>query len=91
MRLAALTLMGALGLAASAVSANATPIAPALGGQQASNIVDVRWGCGRGFHPNRWGRCVPYRWSYNRGYRPYYRYYGGGYYPHWRYRNWYGY
>ncbi|WP_416361809.1 GCG_CRPN prefix-to-repeats domain-containing protein [Mesorhizobium sp. AR02] len=22
---------------------------------------NVRYGCGRGWHPNRWGRCVPNR------------------------------
>ena len=30
----------------------AQPAAPAL-------VEHVRWGCGIGWHPNRWGRCVP--------------------------------
>ena len=38
--------------------------------QQAANIVQVAGGCGRGFHPNRWGRCVPNRYGYY-GPRPY--------------------
>ncbi len=30
------------------------PAAPAL-------VEHVRWGCGIGWHPNHWGRCVPNR------------------------------
>jgi hypothetical protein len=67
MRIAAFTLVGALGLAVSAVSANAAPTIPALATPQASNIVQAAGGCGRGFHPNRSGRCVPIRYGY---YRP---------------------
>src|SRR4051794_41896447 len=61
MRLAALTLVGAVGLAIGAVSANAAPAVPNLGPQDASNIVQVAGGCGPGFHP------VPGHWSRWRG------------------------
>ena len=78
MRMTAAILVGALGVAASAVSANAAPIlAPA--NQHDTNIVQVAGGCGPGLHPNRWGRCVPNRYSYY-GPRPYW----GGAYRGWR-------
>jgi hypothetical protein len=70
MHVAALALVGALGFAASAVSVSAAPPVPNLDTPQASNIVQVAGGCGRGFHPNRWGRCVPNRYGYY-GPRPY--------------------
>ncbi len=58
------------GLAASVGTSSAMNVAPLAPG--ASPLVqDVRWGCGPGWQPNRWGRCVPVR-------RPYYGY-GGGY------------
>jgi hypothetical protein len=75
MRVAAMAFVGALGLAASAVSASAAPSVPNLDAQQASNIVQVAGGCGPAFHPNRWGRCVPNRYGYDRP-RAYWR---GGY------------
>jgi hypothetical protein len=74
MRSAVLVLAGALGLMAAATLANAAPAVPSSGTQQASNIVQIAGGCGPGFHPNRWGRCVPFRYGY--GPRPYWR---GGY------------
>jgi hypothetical protein len=79
MRLSALTLLGALGLAISSVSASAAPAALVLDTQRGANIVQVAGGCGWGLHPNRWGRCVPNRYGYG-GARPNYRgrYYGGG-------------
>ena len=87
MRRSALTVIGAIALAASAVPASAAPIAPAPVTEQASNIVDVAGGCGRGLHPNRWGRCVPNRYAYYRV-RPYWQpypyapgYYGDGHEP----------
>jgi hypothetical protein len=81
MRMAALTLIGALGFAASVVSTNAAPVMPTPATLQASNIVQAAGGCGRGFHPNRWGRCVPNRYGYY-GPRPHWRgYYGQGYGP----------
>jgi hypothetical protein len=83
MRIAALSLVGAVGLAASALSASAAPIAPPAAPPQA-NIVQVAGGCGWGFHPNHWGRCAPNRGYYrpHASWRPYWRgYYGGGYVP----------
>jgi hypothetical protein len=79
MRLSALTLIGALGLAVSSVTASAAPIAPALDIHRGANIVQVAGGCSWGLHPNRWGRCVSNRYGYARP-RPYYRggYYRGG-------------
>ena len=91
MRVAAIVFVGALALAASAVSASAAPAIPDLGTSAgSSNIVDVAGGCGRWFHPNRWGRCVP---NDRYGYRSHWenRYYGGGYDSPWRYRYRYGY
>ncbi|OLE19033.1 MAG: hypothetical protein AUG50_04745 [Betaproteobacteria bacterium 13_1_20CM_3_63_8] len=90
MRVSALLVAGALALGVSAVSANAAPAVPDLGVTAGSaNIVEAAFGCGRGFHPNHWGRCVPNRWSYNRGWND--RYYGGGYERPWRHRYNYGY
>jgi len=66
------------------------PVAPVPSPDNKQGIIQVWGGCGWGFHPNRWGHCVPNRWGYD---RPYWRhhYYGGGYYPYWRQRYWYGY
>lgn len=63
----------ALAGAASVGAAQAFPLygAPAVA---ASPIIEARWPCGPGWHPNPWGRCVP-----NGGY-----YYGG---PGWGYRH----
>ena len=71
MRIAAMTLVAAIGLGATALSASAAPLAPALPTPQASNIVLVAGGCGWGLHPDPWGRCVPNRYGYHRPYRPY--------------------
>ncbi len=78
MRTAAMGLIGALALVAAA-SANAAPAAPAPAGQQ--NIIAVAGGCGGGFHPNRWDRCVPNRYGYYRAYPRWGGFYGGGYGP----------
>jgi hypothetical protein len=87
MRIAALGLVGAIGLAVSALSANAAPLAPAAVPPQASNIVQAAVGCGWGFHHNRWGHCIAYHHRHYRPYaywRPHWRgYYGGGYGPWW--------
>ena len=103
MRLAALTLVAALGTAVAAMSANAAPVAPNRHDEAVSNIVQVRGGCGWGFHRTHHGFCAPDRYSYVRpncgwGFHFNHRgicvpngpvYYGGGYYrPH---RYWYGY
>ena len=81
MRLSALTLIGAFGLAATALSAQAAPVVPTPEAHQASGIVQVWGGCGPG------GRPVPGHWSQWRGTwvpphcAPSYGggYYGGGY------------
>ncbi len=86
MRLTILTLAAALGLAASALSAQAAPAVP-LRGDHASAIVKVWGGCGPGGHPvpGHWSRwrgwvpphCAP-NWGPYAGYRPYWgwhRYY----------------
>ena len=78
MRIAALTLIGALGLATSAVSTQAAPVMPSPGTPPASNIVQAAGGCGWGLHPNRWGHCVPNRYGYARPYPHWRGYYGGG-------------
>jgi hypothetical protein len=87
MRGSALILVGAIAFAASAVSASAAPTAPTPVTEQTSNIVAVAGGCGRGLHPNRWGRCIPNRYAYYRP-RPYWQpypvwpgYYGDGHEP----------
>ena len=88
MHIAALSLVGAVCLAASAMAANAAPAVPSPFNQGQANIVQVAGGCGPAFHPNRWGRCVPNRYGYY-GARPYWRgYYGGGYGGGYAYRGW---
>jgi hypothetical protein len=90
MRIATVAFAGAIALAASSMGASAAPAAPDLGLSAGSgNIVEAALGCGRGFHPNRWGRCVPNGYSYRPRFEN--RYYGGGYYRDWRYRHRYGY
>jgi hypothetical protein len=81
MRTTALTLIGALSLAASTSAANAAPVAPGPVIPQASNVVETAGSCGWHFHLNRWGHCVPNRYGYYTP-RPYWHeYYGGGYGP----------
>jgi hypothetical protein len=91
MRFARLTLIGALSLAAVAVSsARAAPLVPDLAVPAKPGIVQVWGGCGWGFHPvpahwSRWrGGWVPPHCAPHRG--PYGPYAGWG--PHWRYRYW---
>ncbi|MEI9420363.1 hypothetical protein O7A70_04125 [Mesorhizobium sp. Cs1299R1N1] len=59
----------------------AQPAAPAL-------IEHVAWGCGPGWHPNPWGRCVPNRVVVY----PRYRYWHGpayyGWHPHRHWHRW---
>ncbi len=86
MRIAALALFGALGIAITVTAADAAPAATAAV-PHASDIVPVSGGCGRGFHRDPWGNCVANRWGYYRPYayrQPYwpgYYYYGDGYEP----------
>ena len=47
--------VGALG--ASAAPANGDAISQSA--EQTSSVTKVWGGCGRGWHRNRWGRCVP--------------------------------
>ena len=87
MRLAALTLIGSLALAAASASANAAPAIPNLAAPTAANLVQVSGGCGPAYHPDAWGYCVPnnYGYGYGGGYGggSYGPHYGWGYYhPH---------
>ncbi len=95
MRLAALTLIGILGVAAAAMPARAAPVILDPGNQHDPGIVKVWGGCGPGLRP------VPGHWTRWRGWvpphcapirRPW-GFYGGGYYgaPYWYGRRWYGY
>jgi hypothetical protein len=88
MRLATVTLISTLGLAAFAGTAKATSLVPGLAASPAPDIVQVRDGCGRGFHPvpgywDRWRHhwvpphCVP-NWERYGG-RPYDRHYPDAY------------
>jgi hypothetical protein len=84
MRMAALSLIGGVCLAVSAMAANGAPSMPSPVGRPGANIVEAAGGCGLGLHPNPWGRCIPNRSGYY-GARPAWRgYYGGGY----AYRGW---
>lgn len=42
-------------------TASAMPITPQA---PAPLVQSVAWGCGMGWHPNPWGRCVPNRPAY---------------------------
>ncbi|MBZ9813271.1 GCG_CRPN prefix-to-repeats domain-containing protein [Mesorhizobium sp. CA7] len=61
----------ALGGTAAASAASAMPIAPVT--PSPALVEHVAWGCGPGWHPNHWGRCVPNRRVIYPGY-----YYWGG-------------
>ncbi|TPI45838.1 hypothetical protein FJ417_32280 [Mesorhizobium sp. B3-1-7] len=61
----------AIGGTAAASAASAMPIAPAA--PAPALIERVAWGCGPGWQPNHWGRCVPNRRVIYPGY-----YYWGG-------------
>ncbi|WP_425332122.1 GCG_CRPN prefix-to-repeats domain-containing protein, partial [Rhodoblastus acidophilus] len=54
--------------------AGAMPLAGAAPAASAP-VEQAAWGCGPGWHPNPWGRCVPNR-----------RYWGGG--PYYGPRRW---
>jgi hypothetical protein len=89
MRLAALTFIGAIGLA---MSANAAPVMPAAPAKAEETGIVKIWGpCGWGFHPTPWGYCVPNRYGYYRPYRHWGGYYGGGYHRYWHNHRWHGY
>ena len=83
MRVAALALLGAFGMAAAlVVPAKAAPVVPAMPAPGVSDIIQVAQACGHRFHRNHRGLCVPNRsyrpYAYHRRYRPYGYYYGGG-------------
>ena len=79
MRSAIMTAVAALGLMTMTNAGSAAPVVHSLGVEQDTAIVQVAGGCGRGWHPNRWGRCVPNRYGYYRAYP--YPYYGDRYQP----------
>lgn len=62
----ALALVGAM---AAGASASAMSVGPAVA-DKSPLLQDVRDGCGRGYRPNDWGRCVPERYQprYDNGY-----------------------
>ncbi len=55
-------------LGAGLVAAEAMPVAKAAG--VSAPVDHVRFGCGPGWHPNPWGRCVPNRGPVRRGWGP---------------------
>jgi hypothetical protein len=59
-KIALATAISAGALAFSALPSSAMPIAP-LSAPNALPVQTVAWGCGVGWHPNPWGRCVPNR------------------------------
>jgi hypothetical protein len=87
--LAAIAAAGALGAGFIApAQANAMPMVTAR--VDGVPLIKVRNGCGRGWHLNRWGRCVrnhhryyPYRSYGLYGYAPYYYGWSRPYYRPW--------
>lgn len=80
MRLAKEIALAAAFAVGTTAAVSAAPLVPSLASEQVTNIVQVAGGCGRGWHPNRWGRCAPnryYGYGYGYGYG-YYRPYGYG-------------
>jgi hypothetical protein len=85
--MAAIIAAGALGAGIGMTAqAGAMPM-PAVHADGAP-LVKIRNGCGRGWHLNRWGRCVPYRryhshrhygWHHREWRRPHHR--------HWRHHH----
>lgn len=61
-----------LGLTMIAAPASALPVDRSLGAKDQAPLVDVRYGCRRGYTPNRRGYCVPLR-RWDRRTAPYYR------------------
>jgi hypothetical protein len=72
MRRSALFLVAAIGVALSAVSAKAAPVAPVQATGPTAGIVQIAGRCGWGLHLVRGGRCVPNRYGYYRP-RPYWQ------------------
>jgi len=49
------------GTVATAAASSAMPLAPLAQPAAPVLVEHVAWGCGPGWHPNHWGRCVPNR------------------------------
>jgi len=91
-----------MGLFATVQTSSAMTIAPASQERAASTLLqDIRYGCGAGWTPNRYGRCVrigryyapryyaPRYYYAPRHYAPRYGYYPRyHYYPRYRYYRW---
>ncbi len=76
-QIAAIATLGLPGLATAATSASAMPLG--TGAPAAAPLVQqVDWGCGPGWRPNIWGRCVPEYPVYSYGWRRPVYYYGWG-------------
>jgi hypothetical protein len=58
---AAAATLAVSGTVATAATSNAMPIVSVARPAAPALVEHVRWGCGIGWHPNRWGRCVPNR------------------------------
>jgi hypothetical protein len=94
MKLVLAAALAAGGLVATAQASSAMTLAPQA--PAASSLVqDAAYGCGPGWHPNPWGRCVPNARYYRPPvyiYRPpvyYHRpYYGYGGYGYYRWHRW---
>ncbi len=68
MALVATAFMGTSVLAIAPASAAPFGISPQV--ESGQLVQDIRYGCGPGRHPNRWGRCVGNRRAYrHRGWR----------------------
>ena len=63
-------------------SAQAMPVAPLH--DTAGPVTQVGWRCGPGWHVNGWGRCVPNRRFYGRGWG----FYGPPRIDPWRHPHW---
>ncbi|MBZ9887956.1 hypothetical protein LB559_08395 [Mesorhizobium sp. BR1-1-3] len=83
---AAAAILAVSGTVVTASASSAMPIVSVA--QPAALVEHVRWGCGIGWHPNRWGRCVPNGVVVV---RPRYHYWRGPAYvwhPHHHWRHW---
>jgi hypothetical protein len=53
-----LSLAFAAGLLAAGASSASAMIAPPAPQSHAAGVLEIRDGCGRGWHQNKWGHCV---------------------------------
>ncbi|TGQ65081.1 MAG: hypothetical protein E5V49_07090 [Mesorhizobium sp.] len=58
---AAAAALAVAGTVATEAASNAMPIVSLAQPGGSALVEHVRWGCGIGWHPNRWGHCVPNR------------------------------